>query len=121
MAVKDKKKYPAEFEEYSTCCLAKNPIRGGTPAKENKQIDKLKLKIGFLKNSPFKEFIYSISDMFIFTNFFEGMRSPETASKGTLKISFLFKRLSRPVVVEVSVLSAPVYSVKDTSKFLFIK
>ena len=51
------KKNPDEIEEYNTCCLAKNPIKGGTPAKENKDKDKLKLNKGFLKNIPFKVLI----------------------------------------------------------------
>ena len=44
--------------EYKTNCLEKNPIKGGIPAIENKEIQKLKLNKGLVKNKPFNSDIY---------------------------------------------------------------
>ena len=44
------KLYPLCNAEYKTYCLEKNPIKGGIPAIENKQILKLKQIKGLEKN-----------------------------------------------------------------------
>jgi hypothetical protein len=48
MAIKVKKIYPLSKAALKTICLAKNPIRGGIPTKENIVIAKLSDKIGFI-------------------------------------------------------------------------
>jgi hypothetical protein len=45
--------YPLSKAVVNIICLAKNPIKGGTPTKENKVTIKLKDNIGFIQKYPF--------------------------------------------------------------------